>query len=106
MQHVFGYTIYDDFSARAIQSREMAVGLGPAKGKDLVRGHVLGPWVVTEDEIPDNCDPRMVARINGEVWCDSNSGTIYWKFEDIIAHASRDEELRPARYSARAPSAG
>ena len=42
MDHVFGFMIYNDFSARAIQSREMAVGLGPAKGKDFVGGHVFG----------------------------------------------------------------
>jgi 2-keto-4-pentenoate hydratase/2-oxohepta-3-ene-1,7-dioic acid hydratase in catechol pathway len=34
--HIFGYTIYNDFSARAIQSQEMSVGLGPAKGKDFI----------------------------------------------------------------------
>lgn len=95
LQHVFGYTIYNDFSARAIQSREMSVGLGPAKGKDFQRGHVFGPWLVTADEIADVYNMRMQARVNGEVWCDSNSGTIHWKFEDMIAHASRDEYVRP-----------
>jgi 2-keto-4-pentenoate hydratase/2-oxohepta-3-ene-1,7-dioic acid hydratase in catechol pathway len=95
MAHVFGYTIYNDFSARAIQSREMSVGLGPAKGKDFRRGHVFGPWLVTADEIPDVYDLHMVARVNGEVWCDANSGTIHWRIADMIAHASLDEELRP-----------
>jgi 2-keto-4-pentenoate hydratase/2-oxohepta-3-ene-1,7-dioic acid hydratase in catechol pathway len=95
MQHVFGYMIYNDFSARAIQSREMSVGLGPAKGKDFMRGHVLGPWLVTPDEIPDVYDLRMVARVNGEDWCDENSGSMHWEFADMIAHASRDETLRP-----------
>jgi 2-keto-4-pentenoate hydratase/2-oxohepta-3-ene-1,7-dioic acid hydratase in catechol pathway len=95
MQHVFGYMIYNDFSARAIQSREMSVGLGPAKGKDFMRGHVLGPWLVTPDEIPNVYDLRMVARVNGEVWCDESSSSIHWKFADMIAHASMDEALRP-----------
>jgi len=67
MEHVFGYTIYNDFSGRAIQSREMSVGLGPAKGKDFTRGHVFGPCLVTADEIPDVYDPHMVARVNGDV---------------------------------------
>ena len=95
LEHVFGYMIYNDFSAREIQSREMSVGLGPAKGKDFVHGHVLGPWLVTRDEIADVYNLRMVARVNGEVWCESNSGTISWKFEDMIAHASLDEYIRP-----------
>jgi 2-keto-4-pentenoate hydratase/2-oxohepta-3-ene-1,7-dioic acid hydratase in catechol pathway len=95
LDHVFGYMIYNDFSERVIQAREMSVGLGPAKGKDFVRGHVLGPYLVTADEVPDIYNLHMVARVNGEVWCESNSGTIHWKFEQMIAHASTDETLRP-----------
>jgi 2-keto-4-pentenoate hydratase/2-oxohepta-3-ene-1,7-dioic acid hydratase in catechol pathway len=95
LDHVFGFMIYNDFSERTIQAREMSVGLGPAKGKDFVRGHVLGPYLVTADEVPDIYNLRMVARVNGEVWCESNSGTIHWKFEQMIAHVSTDEVLRP-----------
>ena len=87
--------IYNDFSERTIQAREMSVGLGPAKGKDFRRGHVLGPALVTLDEIPDLYDLRMTARVNGEEWCDSSSKTIHWTFEQMIAHVSMDEELRP-----------
>ena len=58
--------IYNDFSERSIQAREMSVGLGPAKGKDFVRGHVMGPHLVTADEVPDIYDLHMVARVNGE----------------------------------------
>jgi 2-keto-4-pentenoate hydratase/2-oxohepta-3-ene-1,7-dioic acid hydratase in catechol pathway len=95
LRHVFGYTIYNDFSERKIQKREMSVGLGPAKGKDFLRGHVLGPWLVTADEVSDVYDLRMVARVNGDVWCDSSSGTMHWKFEDLISHASMGECVRP-----------
>ncbi len=95
LDHVFGYMIYNDFSERTIQAREMTVGLGPAKGKDFMRGHVLGPYLVTADEVPDIYDLHMVARVNDEVWCDTNSGTIHWKFEQMIAHVSTDELLRP-----------
>jgi 2-keto-4-pentenoate hydratase/2-oxohepta-3-ene-1,7-dioic acid hydratase in catechol pathway len=94
-EHIFGYMVYNDFSERTIQAREMSVGLGPAKGKDFRGGHVLGPTLVTTDEIPDVYDLRMVARVNGEVWCEAHSGTIHWTFEQMIAHASRDEYLRP-----------
>ena len=46
---IFGYTILNDWSARDLQSREMQVGLGPAKGKDFATS--LGPWIVTADEL-------------------------------------------------------
>ena len=95
MEHIFGFMIYNDFSARAIQSREMEVGLGPAKGKDFVSGHVFGPALVTLDEIADVYNMPMRADVNGERWCDANSGTIHWKFEQMIAHASMDERLVP-----------
>jgi len=94
-EHIFGYMVYNDFSERTIQAREMSVGLGPAKGKDFERGHVLGPALVTVDEVPDIYNLRMIARVNGDVWCDTNSSTIHWKFEQMIAHVSMDETLRP-----------
>lgn len=94
LDRVFGYMIYNDFSARAVQTHEMSVGLGPAKGKDFHGAHVFGPWLVTADEIPDVYDLCMRAKVNGEEWCRSNTSTMYWRFEDMIAHASRDEPVR------------
>lgn len=94
LEHVFGWTVYDDFSARAIQSKEMAVGLGPAKGKDFIAGHVLGPMLVTADEIPDPYAMRLEARVNGEVWTQGSTGDMHWRFEQMIAHASRGEIVR------------
>lgn len=96
LDHVYGYTIYDDFSARAMQSREMSVGLGPAKGKDFDGAHVLGPVLVTADEIPDPYDLAMTARVNDEEWTTGSTGAMHWRFEQMIAHASRAETLRPA----------
>jgi 2-keto-4-pentenoate hydratase/2-oxohepta-3-ene-1,7-dioic acid hydratase in catechol pathway len=95
MDHVFGYMIYNDFSARDIQSREMSVGLGPAKGKDFMGGHAIGPWIVTADEIEDIYNLKMTARINGEVYCDAHSSSHHWHFKDVIAHASMDEYIYP-----------
>lgn len=92
-EHIFGYTIYNDFSERLIQAREMSVGLGPAKGKDFEGGHVLGPYLVTADEVPNVYDLTMVARVNDEVWCEANSGSMHWRFEQMIAHASSGERL-------------
>lgn len=95
MDHVFGYMIYNDFSARDIQNQEMSVGLGPAKGKDFAGAHCLGPWIVTADEIDDIYNLKMVARVNGERYCDTHSSTNHWHFKDMIAHASMDEYIHP-----------
>lgn len=92
--HIYGYTIYNDFSARAIQSAEMTVGLGPAKGKDFVGAHVLGPVLVTADEIPDPYSLAMRGWVNGEQWTDGSSSAMNWKFEEMIAYASWNEQLQ------------
>lgn len=92
--HIFGYTVYDDFSARRIQAKEMTVGLGPAKGKDFTRGHVLGPVVVTADELADPYSLRMTGTVNGERWTEGTSADMHWRFEQMIAYASKDEPLR------------
>jgi 2-keto-4-pentenoate hydratase/2-oxohepta-3-ene-1,7-dioic acid hydratase in catechol pathway len=92
-QYIFGFTIFNDCSARDAQFKEMAGQLGPAKGKDFDTGNVLGPWIVTADEIGDPYHLQMTARVNGKVWGGGHSGTMYHKFEDIIAFISRSETL-------------
>ncbi|MCZ8294621.1 MAG: fumarylacetoacetate hydrolase family protein [Hylemonella sp.] len=96
--HIFGYCIFNDVSARDQQMREMAGSLGPSKGKDFDTGNVIGPWLVTADEIPDPYKLTMVARVNGEEWSRGNSGEMYHKFEDVLAHVSRDETLYPGEF--------
>jgi 2-keto-4-pentenoate hydratase/2-oxohepta-3-ene-1,7-dioic acid hydratase in catechol pathway len=96
--HIFGYCIFNDVSARDIQMREMQGQLGPSKGKDFDTGNVLGPWLVTADEIADPYDLTMVARVNGAEWSRGNSGTMHHKFEDILAHVSADETLYPGEF--------
>lgn len=91
--HIFGYTVYNDVSARDAQADEMPGMLGPAKGKDFDTGNVLGPCIVTADEIPDPYQLTMTARINGKEWSRGNSSTMYHRFEDIIAHISASETL-------------
>ena len=93
--HIFGYTIYNDFSARDAQILESPGMLGPAKSKDFDDSIILGPVIVTKDELDDPYSLRMQARVNGETWCDSNSSTIHWKFSDMIAHISKSETLHP-----------
>ncbi|MBM4447145.1 MAG: fumarylacetoacetate hydrolase family protein [Chloroflexi bacterium] len=94
-EYIAGYTIFNDTSARDIQLQEMTVLLGPVKGKDFCS--VMGPCLVTPDEVnPSNM--RMIARINGEVWSDSNSGTSYWTWPQIIEFASMEETLYPGDF--------
>lgn len=94
---IFGYAIFNDISARDAQAIEMPGQLGPGKGKDFDTGNVIGPCIVTADEI-DPYDLTMTARVNGEEWSRGHSGTMHWKFEDLIAHTSRSETLYPGEF--------
>lgn len=96
--HIFGFTIFNDFSARDAQSIEMQSMLGPCKGKDFDTGNSMGPFLVTLDEIGDPYSLRMQARVNGETWCDSNSSTIHHTFEDLLARVSADETVHPGEF--------
>jgi 2-keto-4-pentenoate hydratase/2-oxohepta-3-ene-1,7-dioic acid hydratase in catechol pathway len=93
-----GYTIFNDFSARDIQKREMGGRLGPAKGKDFDGGNAIGPVLVTPDEIPDPYNLEMRARINGEEASYGHTRGMRWKFEDLVAYVSQDETLYPGEF--------
>jgi 2-keto-4-pentenoate hydratase/2-oxohepta-3-ene-1,7-dioic acid hydratase in catechol pathway len=97
-EYVFGYLIFNDFSARDQQMREMQSQLGPTKGKDFDTANVMGPWLVTADEVPDPYALTMVARVNGEEWSRGSSGEMHHKFEDILTHVSRDETVYPGEF--------
>ena len=92
-RHIFGYTIFNDFSARDEQRSEMTMQLGPAKGKDFDTGNVLGPWIVTADEIGDPHKLEMRSRVNGEPWGGGNSSTIHHTFYDMVSFISTSETL-------------
>jgi 2-keto-4-pentenoate hydratase/2-oxohepta-3-ene-1,7-dioic acid hydratase in catechol pathway len=96
--HIFGYCIFNDVSARDQQMREMSGTLGPTKGKDFDTGNVMGPWLVTADEIPDPYALTMTVTINGERRSQGASGDMHHRFEDIIAHVSADETLKPGEF--------
>jgi 2-keto-4-pentenoate hydratase/2-oxohepta-3-ene-1,7-dioic acid hydratase in catechol pathway len=91
--HIFGYTIFNDLTARDAQFREMQGPFGPAKGKDFDQANVLGPLIVTADEL-DADSLAMRARVNGELWSEGSSAGMHWSFADMIAHVSRCETLR------------
>ena len=89
---IFGYSIFNDMSARDTQAYEMPAGFGPGKGKDFDTGNIIGPCIVTADEF-DPYDAEMIVRINGAERSRGSSSEMYWKFEDCIVHASRAETL-------------
>ena len=93
--HIFGYTILNDISARDAQMVEMAGQLGPAKGKDFDTGNILGPYILTADEVPHPVALSMQARVNGERWGGGNSRDMHHDFAAIIAHISASETLYP-----------
>ncbi len=96
--HIAGFTIFNDVSARDMQGREMSLRLGPAKGKDFEHSNIMGPCLVTVDEIDDPYDLRLAARINGETWSSGNSSDMQFTFEEMIAHVSRDETVWPGDF--------
>lgn len=96
--HIFGFTIFNDFSARDAQRVEMEGRLGPAKGKSFDGGNVLGPWIVTPDEIGDPYRLNMEVRVNGQVRSRGVSEGMLFSFEEIIAHVTQDETLMPGEF--------
>lgn len=92
--HIFGFTIFNDFSARDVQAREMSAWLGPAKGKDFA--NAFGPCIVTADEVGVEPDLQMSCRVNGEEWGRARSSQAKWRWADMIAHVSAAEDIRPA----------
>lgn len=108
--YIFGYTVFNDWTARAIQKVEMEVPLGPHKGKDFA--NAIGPCIVTADELepyrePFNADVfqdpirvpdvqmdrfnlAMKGRINGTTVCEGNYNTVYYTFEQMIERASEN----------------
>lgn len=90
LEHVLGFTLLNDFSARDIQFREMAGRLGPSKGKHFATA--VGPAIITTDAVDPNA-LELSARINGEEWSRATSGSILWSVAEIVAWASAGEPL-------------
>lgn len=91
-RHIVGYTLYNDWSARDIQAREMSIGNGPGISKDFATS--LGPCIATPDEF-DREHARLEARVDGEVWSSGTLGTMQFSFEQIIAWTTQEATLRP-----------
>jgi 2-keto-4-pentenoate hydratase/2-oxohepta-3-ene-1,7-dioic acid hydratase in catechol pathway len=96
--HVYGFTIINDLSARDLQRQEMSVGLGPAKGKDFATA--VGPWLVprrifSERINGERLSLEMSARVNGRELSRGNVASLHHSIPKLIAHASRDVDLFP-----------
>jgi 2-keto-4-pentenoate hydratase/2-oxohepta-3-ene-1,7-dioic acid hydratase in catechol pathway len=102
---IFGYTIWNDVSARDVQARELPIGMGPAKAKDWDGSNVLGPCLVTADEL-DAGALAMSVRVNGETWGEDSSASMHWGFGDMIAYASRSQMLYPGELFGSGTAAG
>jgi 2-keto-4-pentenoate hydratase/2-oxohepta-3-ene-1,7-dioic acid hydratase in catechol pathway len=105
MSYVFGYTIWNDVSARDVQTRELPIGMGPAKAKDWDGSNVLGPCLVTADEV-DGTNVRMAVRVNGELWGEDSTANMHHTFADLIAYASQAQTLYPGEVLGSGTAAG
>ncbi len=104
-EYIAGLMIMNDISARRLQMEEMLLNLGPAKGKDF--STVIGPWLVTQDELQSFEIPakenhtgkawnlRMQCWVNGKQVSDGNMGDMDWTFAEIIERASYGVDLYP-----------
>lgn len=104
-EYIGGLMIMNDISARRLQMEEMLLNLGPAKGKDF--STVIGPWLVTLDELQSFEIPpkenhtgkswnlRMQCWVNGKQVSDGNVGDMDWTFAEIIERASYGVDLYP-----------
>jgi len=105
---IFGYTIFDDLSARDVLIEELLSrsSAGPAKGKDFDTGNALGPVVVTADEIADPHALEIRVRVNAEARGRGHTSEMAHSIPEMIAYASRSETLHPGEVLATGAAAG
>src|SRR6185437_3071394 len=104
-EYIAGYMVMNDWSARTLQSEEMLLNLGPAKGKDFATS--IGPWLVTPDELDPYCvkakeghvgnqyNLAMKAYVNDIQVSEGNFSNMDWTFAEIIERASYGVDLYP-----------
>lgn len=101
-EHIAGFCILNDWSARDVQREEVKVGLGPAKGKDFATS--MGPYLLTIDELADvrtvtekgsQFNLSMVARVNGKEYSRGSFADSYYTIAEMVARASADCMLHP-----------
>jgi 2-keto-4-pentenoate hydratase/2-oxohepta-3-ene-1,7-dioic acid hydratase in catechol pathway len=92
LEHVFGYTIANDVSARDLQ---FADGGQWYRGKSLDGFCPMGPWIVTIDEIPDPADLTLELRVNGVIKQQDSTSQLVFTIPEIIESVSAARTLRP-----------
>ena len=102
-EYIAGFMIMNDMSSRGLQMKEMKLNLGPAKGKDFAS--VLGPYLVTPDELSENIineddngcnyDLQMTCSLNGKLLSKGNLKDMAWSFEKIIERVSYGATIYP-----------
>lgn len=91
LDHVFGYTIVNDVTARDLQRRHDQW----FKGKGLDTSCPMGPWIVTADEIADPHALRIELSVNGESRQDASTGDMIFRIEPTIESLSAGLTLEP-----------
>jgi len=103
--HIAGYTIFNDLGLRDIQPAELTLRMGPAKAKDFATSKIMGPCLVTPDEVGDVENLGLKIRVNGETWFEGKLGNWAFTFEQVIAYVSRDECLEVGDFFGSGPPA-
>jgi 2-keto-4-pentenoate hydratase/2-oxohepta-3-ene-1,7-dioic acid hydratase in catechol pathway len=91
LNHVFGYTVINDVTARDLQARHKQY----FKGKSLDGYCPMGPWIVTADEIADPQQLSLLLRVNGVTKQDSSTSMMIFSVREIIAILSAGMTLEP-----------
>jgi 2-keto-4-pentenoate hydratase/2-oxohepta-3-ene-1,7-dioic acid hydratase in catechol pathway len=103
--HVAGYTVFNDLGLRDLQPAEISLRMGPAKAKDFATSKIMGPCLVTADEVPNLDGLKLTVRVNGEVWFDGAISGWSFTFAELIAYVSRDEPLEVGDFFGSGPPA-
>jgi 2-keto-4-pentenoate hydratase/2-oxohepta-3-ene-1,7-dioic acid hydratase in catechol pathway len=98
LDHVFGYTVANDVTARDRQAVPHPEGgfeyaLGP--GKNFDTSAPLGPWIVTRDEIADPQDLQLRTYVNDEIRQNNSTAKMIWSVAEIVAFFSHFYTLQP-----------
>ena len=104
-EHVAGYTVFNDLGLRDVQPGEMSLRMGPAKAKDFETSKIMGPYLVTADELPDIGSMKLTTKVNDEVWFEGAIEGWAFSFADLIAYVSREETLQVGEFFGSGPPA-
>ncbi|WP_422123759.1 fumarylacetoacetate hydrolase family protein [Planococcus sp. X10-3] len=89
--HVFGYTIANDLTARDLQSKHQQYFLG----KSLVKSCPMGPYIVTKDEVPQSQNLSIVTKVNEEIRQNGNTQDMIRRVDVLISEISKYTPLEP-----------